>query len=290
MVGFRVASGRVVGHDAGVSIHRTAVVDPRARIHPTVEVGAYAVIDGDVELGEGCRVGVHVHLTGRLVAGARNVFDTGAVIGGAPQDLKFRGGLTGIRIGADNVFREHVTVHRSNRPEEDTVIGSGNLLMAHCHVGHNSRLGDRVIIANGALLGGHVEVEDRAFISGNCLIHQFARVGTLSLMQGGSAISKDLAPYCVARGDNGVCGLNIVGLRRAGLDAEVRRELRGIYRELFRSGRAYREALSSVESLVRSEWGRRFLEFARTTRRGLVNADRRRGAVGEPEVMEREAA
>jgi UDP-N-acetylglucosamine acyltransferase len=284
-----MATGRRLGHDAPVSIHPTAVVDPRARLHPSVAVGPYAVIDGDVVLGEGCRVGAHVYLTGRLTAGARNIFDTGAVLGGAPQDLKFAGGLTGLRLGDDNVFREHVTVHRSNRPEEDTVIGSGNLLMAHCHVGHNSQLGDRVIIANGALLGGHVLVQDRAFISGNCLIHQFVRVGTLALMQGGSAISKDLAPYCVARGDNGICGLNTIGLRRAGLDAEVRRELRRLYRELFRSGRGFREALLVLETLVRSEWGARLLEFARTTRRGLVTSSRSLRVAGDAEADEKEA-
>lgn len=237
------------------------------------------MIDAHVEVGEGCRVGAHVHLTGHTQIGARNFFDTGCVIGGLPQDLRFKGGPTRLRIGDDNVFREHVTVHCANKTEEDTTIGSGNLLMAHCHVGHNSHLGNQVIIANGALLGGHVEVQDRAFISGNCLVHQFARVGKLSLMQGGSAISKDLPPYCIARGDNGICGLNVIGLRRAGIDAPSRLELRRIYLMLFRSGRGAQDALQEATALAQTDWGRLLVEFVRASKRGVIS-ERGRPAMG----------
>jgi UDP-N-acetylglucosamine acyltransferase len=235
-----------------------------------VEVGPYAVIESDVELGEGCLVGPHVHLTGCTVAGARNVFGTGCVIGGPPQDLRFAGGPTRLRIGDDNTFREHATVHCANSADEDTRIGSNNLFMAHSHIGHNARVGHQVIIANGAQLGGHVIIGDRAFISGNCLVHQFVRVGTLSLMQGGAGISKDLAPFCIARGDNNVCGLNVIGLRRAGLDTETRLELRRIYRAFFRAGHGLSAALEAAAPLVRSEWGREFIEFVRLSRRGIV--------------------
>lgn len=263
-----------------MAIHPTAVIDPRARLHPSVEVGPLAVIDAGVEIGEGCRVGAHVHLTGCTQVGARNYFDTGCVIGGLPQDLRFKGGPTRLRIGDDNTFREHVTVHCANKTEDDTVVGSGNLFMAHCHVGHNSHIGNHVIIANGALLGGHVEVQDRAFISGNCLVHQFARVGRLALMQGGSAISKDLPPFCIARGDNGICGLNVVGLRRAGLDAPSRLELRRIYLALFRrSGRGLQEALEEAEALAQSDWGKVLVAFVRSSRRGVIN-ERGRPALG----------
>lgn len=257
-----------------VPIHPMAAVHPKARLHPSVEVAPFAVIDADVELGEGCRVGPHVHLTGRTLAGPGNVFAAGCVIGGAPQDLRFKGGPTRLVIGEGNVFREHVTIHCSNSPDEDTRIGSHNLFMAHAHVGHNSRIGNHVIVANGALIAGHVHVEDRAFISGNCVIHQFVRVGTLSLMQGGSGISKDLPPFCIARGDNGVCGLNVIGLRRAGVASETRLELRRLYRIIFRAGLTRREALEQATASARSDWGRAFVDFIRTSRRGLV-ADRR---------------
>jgi len=171
-------------------IHATAVIHPKAQVHPTVRVGPYAVIDSDVTIGPDCEIGPHAFLTGVARIGARNRFHAGCVIGDAPQDLKYKGEPTGVRIGDDNVFREHVTVHRSNKAGEDTIVGNGNLLMANSHVGHNSVVGNNVILANGALLGGHVMVENGAFLSGNCLVHQFTRVGTLALMQGGAGISK----------------------------------------------------------------------------------------------------
>jgi UDP-N-acetylglucosamine acyltransferase len=203
-------------------IHPTAVIDPQAQLDASVSVGPYAVIDAHVVVGPRCAIGAQVHLTGHTTIGANNRFHTGAVIGDAPQDLKYQNEPTRLVVGDDNVFREHVTVHRSNQLAEATVIGHRNFLMAHSHVGHNSCLGNHIILANGALLGGHVSVEDRAFISGNCLVHQFVRIGTLALMQGGAAVSQDLPPYTIARGDNGICGLNSVGLRRAGFTSEQR--------------------------------------------------------------------
>ncbi len=268
---------------APVAIHPTAIIDPRARLHSTVEVGPFAIIEGGVELGEGCRVGPQVHLMGQLTAGARNTFATGCVLGGAPQDLRFRGEPTRLRIGDDNVFREHVTVHCANRLEEDTQIGSGCLFMAHSHVGHNACIGDRVIVANGAQVAGHVILADRVFISGNCLVHQFVRVGTLALMQGGSAISKDLPPFCVARGDNSICGLNVIGLRRAGMDDETRLELRRLYRALFRSGLGIPAAVEAAIPLMQSEWGRLLVEFVRSSKRGVVVERGTRPLVGRVE-------
>src|SRR5215471_4648948 len=144
-------------------VHPTAIVHPEAKLHPTVQVGPYAVIDGGVELGAGCVVGPHCHLTGHTTIGTNNRFHAGCIIGDAPQDLKYRDEPTRLVIGDHNVFREHVTVHRANSASEDTVIGSRNFFMAHSHVGHNARVGDHVIVANGALLAGHVSVADRAF-------------------------------------------------------------------------------------------------------------------------------
>lgn len=250
-------------------VHPTAVVHPKAQLHPSVRVGAYAVIDADVTLGAECELGPHVYLTGVTSIGARNRFHAGCVIGDAPQDLKYKGERTGTRIGDDNVFREHVTVHRSSKVEEQTIIGSHCLFMANSHVGHNSVLRNHVILANGALLGGHVTVEDRVFISGNCMVHQFTRVGELALMQGGSGISKDLPPFTIARGDNGMCGLNVIGLRRAGVGAAERLELKRLYRFLFRSGRHLRAAVEEARGQFSSEPARRLIEFVHATRRGI---------------------
>jgi UDP-N-acetylglucosamine acyltransferase len=250
-------------------IHPNAIVHPKANLDPTVRVGPYAVIDEGVELGAGCIVGPHVYLTGRTTIGEGNHFFAGCVVGEAPQDLKYEGEPTRLRIGAHNVFREHVTVHRSTTLAEETLIGSNNFLMANAHVGHNSELGNGVIIANGALLGGYACVADRAFISGNCLVHQFVRVGTLAIMQGGSAISKDLPPYTIARGDNGICGLNTVGLRRAGMTAAERLELKQLYHALFRSGHNLRTALSAAEKQFTSPAAKVMFEFLAASKRGV---------------------
>lgn len=250
-------------------IHPTAVIHPRAEVDSTVTVGPYAVIDEAVRVGPGCVVGPHVHLTGHTTIGSHNRFHTGCVIGDAPQDLKYRDEPTRLRIGDGNVFREHFTVHRSNTTEEDTVIGSNNFLMAHAHIGHNSVVGNSVILANGALLGGHVVVQDRAFISGNCLVHQFVRVGMLALMQGGSRISKDLPPFCIARGDNGICGLNVIGLRRAGFNSGQRLQLKQLYHLLFRSNRRLSERIADAKSMFMEPPAGLLLEFVATSKRGV---------------------
>lgn len=254
---------------SGPVIHSSAIVHRDAELDSTVSVGPYAVIDANVKIGAHCSIGPHVYVTGDTTLGEHNQVFAGAVIGDAPQDLKYDGALTSLVIGNHNVFREHVTIHRSSIVGEETQIGSHTLVMASAHIGHNSRVGDRVIIANGALLGGYAQVHDRAFISGNCLVHQFTRVGTLALMQGGSAISKDLAPYTVARGDNGMCGLNVVGLRRVGLTPEERLELKQLYRLLFRSDRLLRAALDEARQRFSSESARVLIEFAATSKRGL---------------------
>jgi UDP-N-acetylglucosamine acyltransferase len=252
-------------------IHPTAIVHPKAKLHASVCVGPYAVIDEGVELGPHCVVGPHVYLTGLAKIGAHNRFHAGCVIGDAPQDVKYDGARTGLRIGNHNLFREHVTVHRSNKVEEETVIGSHNFLMANCHVAHNCQLGNHVIMANGALLGGHVTVEDRAFISGNCLVHQFMRVGTLAIMQGGSALSRDLPPFTVSLRVNEICGLNTVGLRRAGFTSEQRLELRQVYHALFRSGDNLRAALASARKRFTSPAARALIEFVAAARRGVCS-------------------
>lgn len=265
-------------------IHPTAIIHPKARLDGTVSVEPYAVIDEHVQAGPHCVIGPHVYLTGRLTIGSHNVFHAGCVIGDAPQDLKYKSEPTGLRIGEHNVFREHVTAHRSARAGEETVIGSHNFLMANSHVGHNCVVGDHVIIANGALLGGHATAGDRAFISGNCLVHQFVRVGTLALMQGGSAISKDLPPYTVARGDNGICGLNVIGLRRAGLTPGERLELKKLYRLLFRSGKNLKAALAEAGQFA-SPAAKTLLEFVATARRGIC-VDTSTSGADEEDVAE----
>lgn len=252
-------------------IHPSAIVDSRATISAGVRVGPYAVIDGDVELGENCVVGPHVYITGLTKIGAGNKFHAGAVIGDAPQDLKYKDAPTRVRIGDNNVFREGVTVHRATKVGEDTVIGSHNFLMANSHVAHNCTLGNHIIMANGALLAGHVEVHDRAFISGNCAIHQFCRVGTMSMMQGGTYINKDLPPFTVAHEVNMLCGLNVVGLRRGGFTAEERAELKLLYRFIFRGGKNLRPAVLEAKAKFTSPPAKIFLQFISDAKRSICS-------------------
>lgn len=266
-------------------IHPTAVIHSDAKLDSTVHVGPHAVIDAGVEIGPNCIIGPHAYLTGLTTIGANNRFFAGCVIGEAPQDLKYKGAPSGLRIGDHNVFRECVTVHRANFENDQTSIGSHNLLMAHCHIAHDCRLGNFVIVANGALVGGHVQVADRVLLSGNCLVHQFVRVGTLAMMQGGSAISKDLPPYTMARGDNTICGLNTIGLRRAGFDPAVRLELKQLYRTLFRSRLNLRKALDSARDQFASKEARLMLDFIGSSKRGVC-FDARAGAELEEEDSE----
>ncbi len=252
-------------------IHPTAIIHPRAKLASTVQVGPFAVIDGGVELGADCVVGPHVHLTGETRIGVGNKFHTGCVIGDAPQDLKYKDEPTNVRIGDHNVFREHFTVNRSTKPDGVTRIGSNNFLMANGHVGHNCELGNHVIMANGVLLAGHVTVQDRAFISGNCLVHQFTRVGMLAMMQGGAGIGQDLPPFTIAMNVNTICGLNIIGMRRAGFSAEQRLELKQLYKLLFRSGKNIRSAVAEAQEKFTSPGAKIMLEFVAAAKRGVCS-------------------
>jgi UDP-N-acetylglucosamine acyltransferase len=252
-------------------IHPTAIIHPKAKLDSSVKVGPYVVIDEGVELGAGCVVGPHVYITGVTQIGARNRFHAGCVIGDEPQDLKYKGEPTRLRIGDDNVFREHMTVNRSTSVDGETVVGSNNFLMQHSHIAHNCVVGNHVILAGGALLAGHVTVQDRAFISGNCIVHQFVRIGTLAMMQGGAGISMDLPPFTIAQQDNEICGLNVVGLRRNGFSPADRLELKQVYRALFRSGQNMRAAVAMAREKFKSAAAITMIDFVALAKRGVCS-------------------
>jgi UDP-N-acetylglucosamine acyltransferase len=252
-------------------IHLTAIIDPKAEVDPTVRVGPYAVIDGGVKLGANCIVGPNVYLTGQTTIGSDNVFHAGCVIGDEPVDVKYKGEPTRLRIGDHNIIREHVTVNCACTAEGETVLGSHNFLTPHCHIGHNVQVGDHTIIGGGAMVAGYAVIQNGAFISGNCLVHQFCRVGALAIMQGGSAISQDLPPFTVLHRMNEICGLNVVGLRRAGFTAEQRMELKRLYRLLFRSGKNLRAAVEEAKKTFTSPAAKTLLDFVAETKRGVCS-------------------
>jgi UDP-N-acetylglucosamine acyltransferase len=250
-------------------IHPTAVIHPQAKLDPSVRVGPCAVIDAGVEIGADCVVAPHVYITGVTRIGVGNHFHAGCVIGDAPQDLKYKGEPTRVEIGDHNVFREHCTINRSTTPDGATVIGSHCFLMDGTHIAHNCVVGNHVIMVHGAGIAGHATIGDRAFLSGGCLAHQFCRIGTLVIMQAGSMISKDLPPFTVARGGNGICGLNVIGLRRAGYSAAERLELKKLYHALFRSERNLGEAVADARENFTSPGARVMLDFIATSKRGV---------------------
>ena len=260
-----------------VRVHPTAVVSPEAELGAGVEIGPYAVLEGPVRLGAGCVVRPFAHLIGPLTMGTANQVFSGAVLGERPQHLKYDGEPTSLEVGDNNIFREHVTVHRGTAQSGKTVIGAGNFFMAHSHVAHDCRVGDGCILANGALVGGHAVLEDNVFLSGNCAVHQFARVGRLALLSGVSATSKDIPPFVIQQYINTVCGVNVVGMRRAGLSAAQIDAVRRAYHVIWRAGLPLTAALARVEQeLGAADVVRELVAFLRHPGRG-ISTTRERG-------------
>ena len=255
-------------------IHPTAIVDPRAEIDASADIGPYAVVDGPVVVGAGTRVLAHAVLTGHTTIGRDNVIHMHAVVGHAPQDLGYRDQPTGLRIGDRNVVREHSEIHRATSPDRPTTLGDDNVLLSRAHVAHDCQLGSRIVMATGATLGGHVEVDDLVFVSGNCVVHQYVRIGRLALLRGLSRTSRDVPPFCVMDHTHIVRGVNRVGLRRAGFGAEQIRAIQRAFAALFRTRRNLRQALAEVEAGPLTPEVAHLLEFIRASTRGVCTGPR----------------
>lgn len=256
-------------------IHPTAVIHPEAEIHPTVQVGAYAVIGGHVKVGPETVIGPHVVLDGLTEIGARNQIYPGAAIGLEPQDLKYVGEPTLVKIGDNNLIREYVTINRGTGAGEATVIGNNNLLMAYVHVGHNCVLEDQVIIANSVALAGHVYIESKARLSGVLGVHQFVHIGRHAMVGGMARIDRDVPPFMTVEGNPArIRSLNLIGLKRAGFSTEELQILRKAFRFLYRSELTFKDALEKLELLGDTETLlhlRRFLLLSQMPgRRGLI--------------------
>jgi UDP-N-acetylglucosamine acyltransferase len=229
-------------------IHPTAVVDPRAELAADVVVGPYSVIGPHVCLGSTVRIESHVVITGHTTLGAGCRVFSFACLGYRPQDLKYRGEETELRIGRNNQIREHVTMHPGTAGGGGiTRVGDDGLYMAAIHVAHDCRVGDGVIMANNATLGGHVEVQDFAYLGGLCAVHQFVRIGRQAMVGGLAGVEQDVIPYGMVLGNRAYLnGLNIVGMRRRGVEREEIHQLRTAYRLLFAPEGAFAERLVEV--------------------------------------------
>lgn len=263
-------------------IHPTAVIHPLAQLHPTVQVGAYAVIGEQVKVGPETTIGAHVVIDGRTEIGARNQIFPGAAIGLEPQDLKYDGSVSFVKIGDDNLIREYVTINRATGLGEATIIGNANLLMAYVHVAHNCAIADRVVISNAVALAGHVHIEYRAVIGGVLGIHQFVHIGRLAMVGGMSRIDRDVPPYMLVEGNpSRVRSLNLVGLKRAGLSSTDTNCLKGAFRNLYRSGLTFNQAIEQLEGLSDNEHLLHLCWFLKQSqmqgRRGLIPGKKLKG-------------
>ena len=252
-------------------VHPTAVVHPKAQIGDACDIGPYCVIGENVVLGPGCKLHSHIVIDGHTVLGRENEIFPFASIGLKTQDLKWKGGVTRTQIGDHNTFREYVTIHSATSDGEVTVVGSHNHILAYCHLAHNVQLGSHIIMSNVGTLAGHVTVEDHAVIGGLVAIHQFCRVGTMSMIGGCSKVVQDVPPYMLADGNPAQTRtINKVGLERRGVSDEAQASRKLAYKILFREGLTVSNALTKIDTdLPKSHEIEHLLNFARTSQRGL---------------------
>lgn len=253
-------------------IHPTAVIHPDAELHGTVTVGPFAVIGEHVRIGRGTAVGAHTVIDGWTDIGEDNQIFHLASIGGIPQDLKYKGEETWLKIGNRNIFREFVTIHPGTvTGDSETTIGDGNLFMAYCHVAHDCHIGDNVVMANSATLAGHVRVEDYAILGGLSAVHQFVVIGAHTMVGGGALVGQDVPPYTIVTGDRArLRGLNLVGLRRRGFTEESIYILRKAYKILVFAKLKIADALERIRTeLPQTPEVCRFVEFIEKSERGI---------------------
>lgn len=257
-------------------IDPSAQIAPTARIHsdavigPGVTIGDYVIVERDVVIGEGCHLEPYVCVKRWTTMGERNKISAGTVLGTDPLDKNFSGARSYLKMGNDNAIREHYTISRGTAPESETLIGDGNYIMTSGHIAHNCRIGNRTVIASCALVAGYVDVEDQAFISGGVVIHQFSKIGRLAMIGGNTRVNLDVPPYFLYTDFNVTpCGLNLVGLKRAGFTHTQVQALKTAYKLLYRSGLKLEDALARIETQNPTEHTQHLVNFIRGSKRGI---------------------
>jgi UDP-N-acetylglucosamine acyltransferase len=255
-----------------MNIHPTAIISPHARLEQNVSIGPYVIIEDYVTIGSGSEINSHTVIKAYTTLGKGNRVYENAVLGGDPQDIKFKREATALIIGDDNVIREGVTIHRATGEGQATRIGSRNFLMVGTHIAHNCEVGDDTIFANGVALAGHVLVEDRAYLSAFAVVHQFTRIGKLAFIRAESKIVQDALPFCMIDSNpTRIRGLNVIGLRRSGFTAKDRQAIKEAYRLLLYTGLPLQEALQKAEE-IDNEKVSYLINFIRQSKRGFIRA------------------
>ncbi|HZO90764.1 MAG TPA: acyl-ACP--UDP-N-acetylglucosamine O-acyltransferase [Chthonomonadaceae bacterium] len=251
-------------------IHPTAIIDPSAEIEPGVQIGPYCILGENVYIGAGAKLHAHVTIEKNTRIGRNCEVFGGAIIGGPPQDLKYKGEKSYVIIGENNIIRECVTIHCATGEGNITRLGDNNMLMAYAHVGHNCDIGNHVTIASYVGISGHVTVEDYVNFGGICGVHQYCRIGTLAMIGGMSGVVQDVPPFMLANGRPAkVYDINVRGLRRAGISAKVRGELRAAYKLLYRADLNVSQAIEAIEEEIeKSPELEHLLQFIRSTKNG----------------------
>ena len=256
-----------------MNIHPTAIVSPHAHLEEGVEVGPYTIIGADVHIGKNTIIGPHVVVEDQTDIGEECRISQFSSLGGAPQDLKFKGEKTRLIIGNHNTIREFVTINRATSADiGTTIIGDHNLLMAYCHVAHNCKLGNRIVMANAATLAGHIHVEDYAIIGGLTGVHQFTRIGAHCIIGGASAVTKDVPPYVMVAGNHAKpYGLNLIGMKRRGFKEETIKALKEAYRLIYRSSLLLSGAIERIKNeFADAPEVRHFVDFIQKSERGII--------------------
>jgi UDP-N-acetylglucosamine acyltransferase len=255
---------------AEVEIHKSAIVSSKAKIGKNVKIGPWCIIEDNVTIGDNCRLWQNVYIAGGTIIGRDNIIHMGAVLGHEPQHLQYKGEETGLKIGDGNTIREYVTVHRSFVKGESTVIGNKNYFMGFAHIAHDCKVGNEIVMCNTVLLGGHAEVEDKVFIGGGAAAHQFARIGTMTMVGGLTRVVQDVMPYTLVECDAEICGLNVVGLRRSGLGEQAKKQIKEVYKIFYHSGLNTTNALKEIKKIPSlTEEALHMIEFVERSKRGL---------------------
>ncbi len=276
-----------------MAIHPTAIVSSEAELGPEVEIGPYVIVEAGARVGARTQLHARAQVCGRTELGDDNVVHPGVILGHVPQDTKFKGKPSYLRIGHRNVFRENAWLHRGSAEGSYTEIGDENYLMGGAHVGHNCEIGNGVTLGPNTLLAGHVFVQDHAVVSGNVVVHQFCRLGYMSLVSGLSGVGQDVPPFMVVGGrPAAVLGLNLVAIGRSGMPDDMRESLKRAYRLLFRSDLEITAALDEISAQATTDEERRLVEFVHTSRdenhRGICRNPRKHIQPGlEPEIDDR---